>query len=350
MFDPHADQLKACKIGDGSFEKGHHESYLFSADNAQELLEWIDALKRNMVQSPYKQLLEMAKNQKAAKTPALKRPPLAAAPAGANGGATTPAGTSPMSSPRKQPREIDIEHVHALSVLCSMSYRNQKSIKETYSSAVVEAPKNNINCFHLVDAAQKSAKIVFSGTWPTSLHLRNSLNNKKQPNMRLAHFIDETAKHFNGVMVRHLKKDFVVTIAGHTLGGCVAVLLGNTLLLDGYSNVNVVTFGQPRFVRAEELESYSQLPLLRVLGALDPVPSLWPGYSHHGDELLLLKEKFYATQVTPAGSLEELKVAEVEKHYPKNHIDEYSRQLEAKFGGQLVDAKDRAAYAVPALP
>ena len=46
-----------------SFEKGHHESYVLSADNAQETVDWIRAIRSNVVVNPYKQLMELAKEK-----------------------------------------------------------------------------------------------------------------------------------------------------------------------------------------------------------------------------------------------------------------------------------------------
>ncbi len=43
-----------------SFEKGHHESYLLCADNAQETADWIKAIRSNVIVNPYKQLMELA--------------------------------------------------------------------------------------------------------------------------------------------------------------------------------------------------------------------------------------------------------------------------------------------------
>src|SRR5262245_42295017 len=67
----------------------------------------------------------------------------------------------------------EVVDIRALSVLCSEAYRNQKALKEAYGAmAIVGGTKNNINCFTVVDTAGKHQKILLSGAWRTSIHLR----------------------------------------------------------------------------------------------------------------------------------------------------------------------------------
>ena len=135
---------------------------------------------------------------------------------------------------------VDLEALHALSLLCSEAYRNQKALKDQYGAlATVGGTKNNINCLTIFDNEKRYVnlsckkettnrvplyrlqKIVLSGAWKTSIHLRDALTNKKQ-GMRSLHQLDDTAKYFASALSKHIKKDHPpLTIAGHALGGSV---------------------------------------------------------------------------------------------------------------------------------
>ena len=77
-------------------------------------------------------------------------------------------------------------------------------------------------------------------------------------------------------------KDKSILITGHSLGGAMALLFAIQLILMGYKNVQLITFGQPRvgnedfnfFVKT--LISERSLKIDRYWHWLDPVPNLPP--------------------------------------------------------------------------
>jgi surfactin synthase thioesterase subunit len=91
------------------------------------------------------------------------------------------------------------------------------------------------------------------GTWSTAAALRTALTNKKGANVRQLLTLDETAKHFAGVLSKPLKKDLNIIFCGHSIGGCVAQLVMHAMSQDGYANTHLVTFGSPRCLRQEEV-------------------------------------------------------------------------------------------------
>lgn len=83
-------------------------------------------------------------------------------------------------------------------------------------------------------------------------------------------------------------------LTGHSLGGAVAVLLSEALLQDGYRVLRCFTYGQPKVTTVEGLPAFRHLPLLRVVHAQDPIPTLPPSvnllkgigeYRHFGPEI-----------------------------------------------------------------
>jgi len=71
------------------------------------------------------------------------------------------------------------------------------------------------------------------------------------------------------------------------------VFLGNALLTEGYKIAKVITFGQPKMIKADAVNDFISLPLLRVIEHDDPVCSLFPNYAHFGTKVLLLNDANY---------------------------------------------------------
>lgn len=94
-----------------------------------------------------------------------------------------------------------------------------------------------------------------------------------------------------------LERDAQFELTGHSLGGGVATILGMRLVAQGASVTRVVTFGAPKVTNAHGVGSYAaRLPVLRVLTADDPVPTLpsmdvasqvFGFYRHFGHRLIL---------------------------------------------------------------
>lgn len=87
----------------------------------------------------------------------------------------------------------------------------------------------------------------------------------------------EASKAFNGRNLLQAMKDpeAHVLLTGHSLGGAVAILLGEDLLEKGVSpeRLHVITFGSPAVGNTAFAEKYgNRLDLLRVINTADPVP------------------------------------------------------------------------------
>jgi predicted lipase len=100
---------------------------------------------------------------------------------------------------------------------------------------------------------------------------------------------------------RHLRKDYKIKIAGHSLGGAIAAITGLYLQQEGFS-VEVYTFGQPKITNIAGAARADSLHLIRFLNGRDmvtlvPPVSYQPGklgsYAHFGKEIALLDGKNY---------------------------------------------------------
>jgi len=84
-------------------------------------------------------------------------------------------------------------------------------------------------------------------------------------------------------------------IAGHSLGGALAVLAAERLIgIPGQQVVGVVTFGQPRVGNDRHAARLKRLPLCRVVHGCDAIPTLPPtqlGFVHAPAEHVLEPER-----------------------------------------------------------
>lgn len=102
-----------------------------------------------------------------------------------------------------------------------------------------------------------------------------------------------------------LKREFPIVVVGHSLGAAEAVIVGMFLARDGYPLDKIVASGLPKVTDDAGWAKYSKLPLIRVVGAFDPVPFLPPRdlyraspYAQSG-KLLMLLDGPYVTVAEP---------------------------------------------------
>ncbi len=102
-----------------------------------------------------------------------------------------------------------------------------------------------------------------------------------------------------------LKKEYPIIVAGHSLGAAEAIIVGMFLERDGYTLDKIVASGLPKVTDEAGWAKYSKLPLIRVVGAFDPVPFLPPRdlyranpYAQSG-KLLMLLDGPYVTVADP---------------------------------------------------
>ena len=118
-------------------------------------------------------------------------------------------------------------------------------------------------------------------------------------------FLTATSVVFNDVLPR-LEPAYPVDVVGYSLGGAIACILSEYLLLDGFELRRVVTFGQPRLTDTAGVSTFSQLPLLRFVNEGDPIPRLAVGDSpHFGSVVVLFQGPYYGYVASADARLQE---------------------------------------------
>ncbi len=105
-------------------------------------------------------------------------------------------------------------------------------------------------------------------------------------------------------MSEHLDKTHAIRTTGHSLGGAIAVIIAMQLQRSGYMVGETVTFGQPKVTNFKGANTFSDLPVTRVVTPKDLVPLVPPLsplqlqdldiYWHVGREIILLADNKYS--------------------------------------------------------
>ncbi len=102
-----------------------------------------------------------------------------------------------------------------------------------------------------------------------------------------------------------LKVGYPIVVVGHSLGAAEAIIVGMFMLRDGLPLEKVIASGLPKVTDEAGWLKYSTLPVIRVVGAFDPVPFLPPRelyranpYTQFG-KLLMLLDGPYLTIAEP---------------------------------------------------
>jgi len=304
-----SEEIKSCKLENGQLVQGHHGSYLISVSDKNIMDSWIGAIRNNIAFNP---LFEIIK--KRMEVPV----------------------TQKEESVDEKMKGVSFQDINDACLMCSMAYKSQNAIKEAYgmNTNVVEDTERNMHYFLLTNDRGKSQTIVFSGSIPESSTVGVSAT--KKIDIFTAFGFDKAADLIDNTLVKFLKKDFVLSIFGHSLGAALAVLFGLHLQGSGFKIDKVVTFGQPKIVKEREAPNYRTLPLTRVIDYSDPVPSLFVGYIHVGQEIILFSDSYYSMQK------EHVEATSAERKYEFNHAESYLRNISKKLkGGILIPFEER---------
>jgi hypothetical protein len=228
---------------------------------------------------------------------------------------------------------------------------------------VVELPSTKIRYALFEDDARRTADVAIRGT----VNLRNTafdLQFLKARSEKLGIYLhsgfEKSAAAIYADLRPRLKPGYSIRIAGHSLGGAVAIILGMLLSTDGYTVEKVLASAPPKVTDAEGWARFPRLRVLRVAGPFDPVPFLPPRslmygkdpYIQGGKLLLLLDgDKFAIREGSFYDHLSEAAkttFAEGRQFTVADHLlPAYLERLLLKAGAaELVDAAEWEKYAV----
>jgi len=304
-------EIKSCKLENGQLVKGHHGSYLISAADKADMESWIAAIRSNIAFNPLFEIIKKRIENKTSK--------------------------GQKEEAIDERKNIDFQELNDACLMCSMAYKSQNSIKEAYgnNTNVVEDNERNMRYFLVTNERAKTQTIVLCGLLPESA-LGNGNSIVKKIDVFTTYGFDKAADQIDNTLVKFLKKDFSLSVFGHSLGAALAVLFGLHLQTGGYRIDKVITFGQPKIVKDKETVSYKSLPLIRVIDYNDPVPSLFPGYIHVGSEIVLFHDAYYSYQKEHAISVSP------DRRFDFNHTESYLRNIGKKLkAGVLIPYEER---------
>ena len=197
--------------------------------------------------------------------------------------------------------------------LSSAAYETKDSVgriaKDTSNELTMyeNLPDLGVTYFLITDTAKKTHWIAIRGTvnvMNTLVNLDIQLTPNNDLGIQLHSGFAETAKSIFQKITPMLEKHYKINIAGHSLGGAVAIVLAMYLDINSYPVARIITFGQPKVTNITGAQKFAHLDILRVVAARDYIPLLPPVdatditnvniYWPLGQEIILLDNKEYS--------------------------------------------------------
>ncbi len=227
--------------------------------------------------------------------------------------------------------KLDFKKILYYAELSSLVYKSNNEILQKYPSAKIKEDLGlDLKVFVLTDDIKRIYTIVCRGTVSfkdakLDVEYKKSDENVLHIPLHIG-FYKSAFTIYDKIRWLYLREAYKIQLAGHSLGGAIAVILAMLLVKD-YVIDNIITFGQPKLMTKVGVIKYRLLPLLRIINKCDPVPltppftlyslfNHWP-YRHGGREIKLLENESYA------------------------YLDEYlaDRIFESSFWGHLIEEK-----------
>lgn len=202
---------------------------------------------------------------------------------------------------------IDFAQALKYAELAEMAYEPDSVITHscgTDSCFYFQGRITGARAFLRVDDTAKVQWLAFRGTADLSdvrLDADYTQSEDSVLHMHLHKGFASASRDLYPAILPHLRRGYQTRIAGHSLGGAVAVITGLYLRKAGFA-VECYTFGQPKLTNAAGARRADSLTLIRFLNGKDlvtlvPPLSYKPGnlgsYEHFGREVALLDGQGY---------------------------------------------------------
>lgn len=235
--------------------------------------------------------------------------------------------------------------------MCSVNYKNSRTVKDIYASNVllVETMEHKVQYMLLKHLSNKKQYLVICGPlWePVMEYMKanpSKRDEKTDPINTFFPWLHDIARHIASNIGMYFKKDSV-HVVGHSLGAIGALLAAQQMQERGIKLSGVTCFGLPRVCYSDWdrdfTEKIKNLHAMRVMDASDEYASdLFDSCYHHGPDLVLVSDLNYVLleerekdRTLPApvyhsgnrlwqeGRLMEL----VAKHHIENYSDKISK-------------------------
>eukprot|EP01119_Soliformovum_irregulare_P020367 TRINITY_DN6584_c0_g1_i2.p1 TRINITY_DN6584_c0_g1~~TRINITY_DN6584_c0_g1_i2.p1 ORF type:complete len:1254 (-),score=400.18 TRINITY_DN6584_c0_g1_i2:40-3801(-) len=312
-----AGEVKACKFEGGQLVKGHHDNYLISVKTSDEMESWIAAIRNNIAFNPIFEMIKKRVDQQG--TPSRR---------GRN--------TEVALDARKL---VDFHELNDACAMTSMTYKLAPAIRDAYGpgTLIIEDAERNVRHFMLTNDRGKSHTLVLGGSVS---ELPAGSNNRTKVDPMTAYGFDKALELITEAILKQVRKDYSITIFGHSFGGALAILIGSQIQFNATCKIDkVITFGQPKIIKDNQIASFKALPLTRILDFSDLIVSLFPGHVHVGPEIILFPEGYYATSFENVSDVVEKRTVDA------NHIESYIRNISKKQRGAIqIPFEDRQNF------
>lgn len=207
-----------------------------------------------------------------------------------------------IESPERSARQ-NIKRLIKYAKMCQTAYSSNATIQKHYpKSLIFKSKETSVKVFLTTDDQKKSQTLAIRGSTNYSNWVANVKFFKEKD--RWARGVDvhigfhNAAREVYYLVRKHLKKDYKITITGHSLGGATALLVGLYLEHFSFKQVESITFGQPRVTNSDGAKKLNSFSLERIVNKNDLVSKLPPklfNYRHFGS-LFTLSGYKYATE------------------------------------------------------
>ena len=250
---------------------------------------------------------------------------------------------------RAELHDVDFREALAFAERADAAYLSHAEIKARYHGrrvVVRDLSHSEVRYFIVFDDASRTQDIAVRGTGNLA-NLRVDAEYTPEPDrslgIQLHRGIAVASTELHQHIRHRLKKEYRTSIAGHSLGGAMAAILGMYLQADGFDVARIVTFGQPKVTNVVGAQEYAHLPILRFVNRADPVADMPPlmslrdpdwRYSHFGAEVLLwtgnryiFVEKHQAVSTAVLSFWFNLGTHEVEEHKMQAYLASLKKKL-----------------------
>lgn len=213
--------------------------------------------------------------------------------------------------------------------MCQAAFKSDEHIHNLYPKAViVYGPKYKSKAFIKFDHENQHQDIIIRG----SDNFKNWIENVKifkrkdkwARGVKTHIGFHNLAKELVLTIKDKIKRNYTTTISGHSLGGSTAVLLGLYLEHFKFTQVNVLTFGQPRVTNKRGAKKLLSFPIKRIVHEDDIVTKLAPkavGYRHFGQLFTLSGYKFAKDNFVEPSDIDSDRVTETWAQLEAGEVD-----------------------------
>uniref|UniRef100_A0A7S4PM47 Fungal lipase-type domain-containing protein n=1 Tax=Paramoeba aestuarina TaxID=180227 RepID=A0A7S4PM47_9EUKA len=205
-------------------------------------------------------------------------------------------------------------------------------------------PIDYLNYYYRTLEKQKQQHIVIDGQfWTTADQLQTKLKEANSSGKSPIEFfgLDKLAQSLAEKMEMFLRKDHQIHLIGHSIGGCVAMILAQILQSKKMKVPEVITYGQPN-IFPTIIPKKTQV--LRVVNPQDHVTQIFPGVKEVGQRLTLLQEGHYCYEREPTEKESVAIDSLSESRLGYNHMNYYVRFFQTKSKSVAVSPANMADH------